>query len=146
MAGVVGVACQDCTGAVELFCEDQAGEIVGHCDGAKRERETRGGVDRGVSGGRPAIRWADREDDVLDSLVAPVSQPGGKFCGRKLTAAAIEEDRERGEAGRFSELSGIGKPGEKCGFRWESFGLARQVGVNAVEVDARKSVVLGFRV
>lgn len=37
VARVVGVACQDCTGAVDLFGEHEPGELVGHGDGAKGE-------------------------------------------------------------------------------------------------------------
>ena len=36
MAGMVGVAGEDCAGAVELFGEDEAGEAVREGEGAER--------------------------------------------------------------------------------------------------------------
>ena len=107
---------QDCTGAVELFCEDQAGEIVGHCDGTKREREAGLRLDGSVGGWGPAIGGADGEDNVLDSLIAAGTEPCCEFGGGELASATVEEDREGGKAGRFTGLFRIGEPGQKGGF------------------------------
>ena len=90
MAGVVGVACQDCTGAVELFGEDEAGEFVGHCDGAEREQQI--GLGPGLF--RPSVGGADGEDDVLDALIPAGAEPGGELGGAELAAAAIEQDED----------------------------------------------------
>ena len=84
------MACQDCTGAVELFGEDEAGEFVGECDGTKRELKS----SVGERFGGPAVGWADGEDDVLRALIAAGAKPalGGAASAparaRAATAAA----------------------------------------------------------
>jgi len=132
MAGVVGVACQDCTGAVELFGEDEAGEFVGHCDGAEREQQI--GLGPGLF--RPSVGGADGEDDVLDALIPAGAEPGGELGGAELAAAAIEQDGKRRQPGGFAGVGGTAEPGEERGFGSEGFGLDRDIRVDSVEIEA----------
>ncbi len=133
------MACQDCTGAVELFGEDEAGEFVGECDGTKRELE--GGVGKGFRG--PAVGGADGKDDVLGPLIAAGAEPGGELGRAEGSAAAVEQDeQERGA--RFAGLRGAGEPGEESCFGGEGFGLRGVVGLEAVEIEAGEGVVVGF--
>jgi len=138
---MVGVACQDCTGAVELFGEDKAGQVVGQRDWPERELE----AGLGVSLCGPTVGGADGEDDVLSALIAAGTEPGGKFGGGKRAASAIEKDWESGQTGGFTGLLGLGKPGEESGFGEEGFGLAWDVGVDSVQVEADEGFVMGFR-
>ena len=80
MAGVVGVAGEDGEGAVDLFGEDGAGELVGEGDGAEGEDE--GGA--GAGGGGPAVGGADGEDDGLGAGVAQAAEVGGEVFGGEL--------------------------------------------------------------
>ena len=137
---MVGVACQDCTGAVELFGEDKTGKFMSQGDRAEGEQEA--GLGMSLCG--PAVGGADGEDDVLDALIATGSEPRGEFCGGKLAATAIEKDWEGGKAGCLAGLFGVGKPGEEGGFRGEGLGLAWNVGVDSVDIEAGEGFVLGF--
>ncbi len=142
MAAVVGVACEDCTGAVELFGEDQTGQFMSHCDGTKREQQ--GGRPQRARGLGPSVRGTDGEYDVLGSLVAPGANPLGEFCGGKLATAAIEQDGDSGQARGFAGLPGLGKPGEKGGFGGEGFCLDGVVRGDAIDVEAGEGFVACF--
>ncbi len=140
MAAVVGVACEDCTGAVELFGEDEAGQFVSHCDGTKGEQKG-----CGFAGGLgPSVGGSDGEDDVLRALVAASAEPVGELSGGERFAAAIEQDGDCGNSGGFAGLLGLGEPGEEGGFGGEGFGLDGVVGGDAVEIEAGEGVVVGL--
>lgn len=66
VARVVGMAGEDCAGAVDLFGEDQAGESVGEGERAEGEKDL---CARECCGG-PAAGGTDGKDDVLDAFVA----------------------------------------------------------------------------
>jgi hypothetical protein len=144
MAGVVGMACQDCTGAVELFGEYEASEVVSQGDRAKREQEAGLRLGNGMSCRRPAVGGADSEDHVLNALVAAGTEPRGKFGRGKLTATTIEKDWESGKAGCLAGLFGMGEPGEEGGFRDESLGLTWDVGVDSIYIETGEGFVMGL--
>lgn len=83
MAGVVRMACQDCTGAVELFGQNEAGEVMGQGDGAEREQETGMGTEMVLNliqhAWGPAVSGADGENEALGALVAAGGKPGSEF-------------------------------------------------------------------
>ncbi len=138
MAGVVGVACCDCTSAIELFGQDEAGEFVGHGDGAKRECE----MSAGFGGGGPAAVRADGEDEVLVALIATLGKPGGEVFRGELAAAGIEEDEEGRGAGELLAL--LVQPEEEGGFVREGLRLDGLVGLDAVQVEAGEGVEGGL--
>jgi hypothetical protein len=94
VAGVVGVAREDGSGAVDLLGEDDAGELVGEGDEAEREEEV--GTVAGCGG--PAVGGTDGEDQALCAIVAETAESGGEFFGGELAAAAVEEDGEGADA------------------------------------------------
>jgi len=132
MSAVVRVPLQDCTGAVELFGENEAGEFVGHGDWAKRQAE----VGLGKSWFGPSVGWPDGENEMLGALVAAVSEPVGQIGGGQLFPPGIKQDGQGGNAGVL-----LAKPGEEGGFRYEGFGLDGTVGGDAFYVKAGKRVV-----
>jgi len=76
MAGVVGVPSEDCTGAVELFGENEAGEFVGHGDWAKRQAE----VGLGKSWFGPSVGWPDGEDSCFPLGSSRMDRAGTRVC------------------------------------------------------------------
>lgn len=74
MAGVVGVTGADGQGSVDLFCGDDSGELVRQRDTA--EGDTAGG--QSERGPRPAVGWADREDQGLGAIVLDATEQGGE--------------------------------------------------------------------
>jgi hypothetical protein len=125
------VAGEDGEGAVGLFSEDNAGELVGEGDEAEGEEE----VGAGAGGGGPAVGGADGEDEALGSHVAQVTETRGKILGRNLLAAAVEED----EVGTGAAGVEIGC-GEEGGLGVEELGVAGEIATGSLEVVGEEAV------
>jgi hypothetical protein len=95
---MIRVPAEDRESAVDLFAEDDAGELVGEGQGS--EGEGLAGAATRFSG--PAIAGADGEDQKLASLIALAPQPIGESLGGALASALIEEDNQRGGAGSLA--------------------------------------------
>lgn len=89
------MAGEDGAGAVDLFGEDDAGELVRQGHLAEGEKELRFGA--GVFG--PAIRGADGEENLLSAVVAELAEMGGEGFGGELFAGGVEQDDVDGCAG-----------------------------------------------
>lgn len=74
VAGVVGVARENCARAVELLGHDESGEGVSQGESSERQQEAGAGACRLG----PAIGGADGEDDVLRAFITAGSEPGGE--------------------------------------------------------------------
>lgn len=92
---VVRVPRQNCKCTIDLFADEDAGELVRKGHGAEGEQQ----AGTGAIGAGPPVDGAKREDDVLAALIAPLSQPLGEGCGGKLFAALIKHHQHgRGSA------------------------------------------------
>jgi hypothetical protein len=89
MSAVVGVASENGGGAVDLFCEHNAGKLMRQRDAAEREEEV-GTIPRL---GRPAIRRADGEDKALSPIISKPAKAASELLRRELLTAAIQQDR-----------------------------------------------------
>jgi hypothetical protein len=74
VAGVVGVAGENCARAVELLGHDEAGESVSESEAPQREQEA--GTGACLLG--PAVSGANGKDDVLRAFIAVCAEPGGE--------------------------------------------------------------------
>ena len=115
MACVVRMSSQNCTSAVELFGKDEAGEGVGHREGAEREKKPCPAA--GVVA--PAIGGADCEDELADALIALFADPGGEGFRSHRLAPAVEEDGDRGRPARTTF-----EPGKEVRLGPEALGTA----------------------
>src|ERR1700728_3311462 len=95
---MIRMASEDGEGAIDLFGEDDTGQVVSHGHGAERE-ELRGTLPGFIG---PAVGGTDGEDDELPALVALAAEPLGEFCGGHLFAPFVEEDDERRGAGALA--------------------------------------------
>jgi len=78
---------EDGESAIDLLGEDDAGKLVRKSHAAKREEE----IGALASGGGPAVRRADGEDEVLGAGVAQIAETLGELVGGVLLASAVEE-------------------------------------------------------
>jgi len=81
-------------GAVDLFGEDGAGQLVGQRDGSQREH--RGCTSAG--GVRPSIGRANGEDQRLCTAIAQATDLRGELLAGQLPASAVEQDQIRRSA------------------------------------------------
>jgi len=134
---MIRVAAEDGKGAVDLFAEDDAGELVGQSHGA--EGEMLGGA--AARGGGPAVSGADGEDEELAALVALAAEPLGQGCRGELTAALVEERQERSGTGALA-LDGVPESvfGAEEGSFQAGFAGAGQERRDAVEVETGEGV------
>ena len=138
MTGVIRMPSKDCKCTVDLFAEDDAGELVRQDHGAEGKKQT--GLRALLV--RPAVGGADGEDDPLAAFIALAAEPSRKLLGRELTAAGIEENqccrRSRTlPAKRIEE--GFGGF-EDCGLDWRvGSGTAYVFGNQGIEVLAARA-------
>jgi GNAT superfamily N-acetyltransferase len=117
MAGVIWMSSQNCTGAVELLGEDQAGEGVGQGEGSERQEKL--GAAPGLVA--PAVGRADGKHDLLRTLVTALPNPRGEGLGSHLAAAAVEQNGKRGCSALFAV-----EPGKQVLLRPEALSPAWQ--------------------
>jgi hypothetical protein len=118
VAGVVGVIREDGEGAVDLFGENGAGELMGKRDLAE-------GENKGCAGSRghgPSVGGADGEDEGLRAGVAEAADVLGEGFARELLAARVEQDEDGSCAGGL-----LVEGGEQIGFGGEGLGVAGEV-------------------
>ena len=82
-------------GAVDLFGDDDAGELVRLSHFSEREEQV-GALARLFG---PAVGGADGKDDELAACVAFAAQPAGEILRGHLFAVFVEQNEERGGAG-----------------------------------------------
>ena len=113
--------------AVELLGEDDAGELMGQGDASEGEEKV-GALARG---GRPAVRGADGQDEMLRAAIAESAETFGELRGSELAALGVEEDGVRGRAARLTaepvEEGGLGL--EELAVAWSVVGGAFKIGV-----------------
>ena len=98
MAAMVWMPSQDCECAIKLLgCYDGC-KFVRQGNTTKRDDPCGGGK----SSARPAVGWADGENDLLGSVVLKRAQGCGELLGGDLLTAAIGE--EKGGAGAGGRL------------------------------------------
>jgi hypothetical protein len=141
---VVGVVGEDGEGAVELFDEDDAGELMGEGHGAKGEEQIARLRSEGASGAlRPAVGGADGEDQVLSALIAAAFDPPGEFLGGEGLAARVEQNQGgRGAGAQGGDGFGEGGLGAVVGgFDGSVWGEALEIVVG----DGLEGVFAGAR-
>lgn len=95
VARVVGMPCEDCEGAVDLFGENDANELMGQRHAAEGEYQ----VSARAHGSGPSIGWPNRKDERLLPAVPPQSNPPRQLFRADDLTPAIEGDEEwRGAA------------------------------------------------
>ena len=136
MAGVVGVVGEDSGGSVELFGEDDAGQLVGEGEAAEGEEQV-GAIEGGWG---PTVGGAYGEDEALGSFVPPATDAGGELFRGELLAPAVEED------GVGTDATGlVVEPGEEGGFGVEDLRVAGNGAGGAGDVVGEEAVGgLGF--
>ncbi len=82
---------QNCTGPVQLFGEDEAGEGVRHGQGPEGEEE----LSAAAGLFAPSVCGTDREDNLARSLVPPLPNPRREALRRHLPAPAVEQNSHR---------------------------------------------------
>jgi hypothetical protein len=132
VAGVIGVAGEDCSGTVNLFREYDTGKLVRQGNASEREEELRSLAGRG----RPSVCGADGEHKALGSVVAQTAEAGSELLGCELLATTVEEDgKGAGAAGL------VVQPVEEGVFGFEELGVAGDVAGGAADVVGEE----GFR-
>jgi hypothetical protein len=108
---------QNCTCAVELLGEDQAGQGVGHGEGSEGQQEL------GAAAGfvAPAVRWAYSTHELLRTLVAALADPGGEGLRGHLAPPAVQQNGDGG----CSALLAV-EPRQQVLLGTKSFGAAGQ--------------------
>ena len=79
---------EDGQGAVDLFGEDDASELVWQRDAAQRKKQVRALT--GICG--PAIRRADRENETLRPSIAQPAKLLSELFGREQLASTVEQN------------------------------------------------------
>src|ERR1700735_3937058 len=77
VAGVIGMSGDDGQGAVDLFGEDDAGELMRQRHRPEGEKQ----VSAGAGGNGPSVRGTDGEHEILGAGVAKTADLGGKILG-----------------------------------------------------------------
>src|SRR5690348_14994575 len=122
MAGVIGMACEDCKCPVQLLGEHHTRQSVRQRHRAQRKKKI-----CAVSGlFRPPIGRPDREDQLLSSPIALAADPLRKGFRAHLTPSAVEQD-EGGWSAAMLTLQGF----KKGGFGLKSLDLGRRKGGNS---------------
>jgi len=88
MAGVVGMACENCKRPVDLFSEHEARESMRESEGAE-------GEEQGCAFARfvgPSVGRTDGKDDLLSAVIALAAEPFCERFGGHLSSAGVEED------------------------------------------------------
>ena len=112
--------------AVDLLGEDDAGELVGQRDGAKREHQ----ASARAGGGGPAVGRTDGQHQALRARVAEAADVRGELLRRELLAPAVQQDEDGRGAGGLAI-----QPCEQRGFGAVGLRLAGE----KREARARKS-------
>lgn len=113
---VIRVPRQDCKCTVDLFADEDAGELVGKGHGAEGEQQ----ASAGAIGAGPAVGRTEREDGVLAAFVALAAQPLGQRLRGKLFAAFVEHDQQR-RGSAFEAVDPLEK--RSGGFEYAGFGF-----------------------
>lgn len=107
---MVRFAAADFEGAVELFDEEEADDLVGEGEGGEGDcfgggRQDGGGEAEGAADGEGEVAFAGEGEGV---------EAGGEVFGGEDGAAAVEDDKAAGGADGFEEALSL--PGEDFGF------------------------------
>jgi len=86
---MIGVACQDSKGPVDLLCHEYSGQLMGQSHEPQGEKEI--GTLFGCS--RPSIRRTDGKYHPLGPLITKSPDLTGKLLGAVLATATVKQNR-----------------------------------------------------
>ena len=122
---MIGVACQDSKGAVDLLCHNDPGQLMGQSHEPQREKEI--GTLFGRS--RPSIRRTDGEYHPLGSLITKPPDLTGKLLRAVLPTATVKQNR-------ISTSSALlpSDPLKQRPLRFKRLRFARSISSNAADI------------